>query len=113
MKYRYTGNFRTDENSYSDYRPGKASHYFYSDIFPEEENPETGAAEYSKQSVRARIIPYSVHSVVIAGWDGVFEILPFNPRYALLDNAGSGGKPHRKALIAMADICGNFLEIKE
>lgn len=113
MQYRYKGNFRTDEAGYSDYRPGRASHYFYSDIFPGEEIMETGLTRYRKQSVRVRIIPYSADSVVIAGWDGEFEILPFNSGYAVLDNSGSGGKPHRRALIPMAVIRKNFLEIKE
>ncbi|MBQ6342819.1 MAG: hypothetical protein IJI41_06830 [Anaerolineaceae bacterium] len=113
MEYRYRGNFRTDETGYNAYRPAKAKAYFYCGIYPGEKNPETSLFDYGNQSVRVRIIPYTTHSVEIAGWDGVFDILPFNSGYAVLDNAGSGGKPHRKALIAMADIHRNFLEIKE
>ena len=113
MDYGYKGNFRSDEAGYSDYRPVNAADYFYCDIFPEEEKADSGGAVYGKRSVRVRIIPYSVHSVVIAGWEGVFDILPFNSVYAVLDNAKAGGKTHRKALIAAADIRKYFLEIKE
>lgn len=86
---------------------------FTAEFIRERKNPETSLFDYGNQSVRVRIIPYTTHSVEIAGWDGVFDILPFNSGYAVLDNAGSGGKPHRKALIAMSDIHRNFLEIKE
>ncbi len=113
MEYRYKGNFKTDESGYSSYRPERASRYFYSEIFPGEEFMGTGLIRYRKHSVRVRIVPYSSHSVVISGWNGVFDILPFNSGYAVLDNAGIGRQPHRKALIAMADIHRNFLEIKE
>ncbi len=113
MEYRYTGNFKAEEAGYSGYRPERAPRYFYTDIFPGEECMGTGLVRYRKHGIRVRIVPYSSHSVVISGWDGVFDILPFDSGYAVLDNAGSGGKPHRRALLAMADIRRNFLAVKE
>ena len=113
MDYRYEGNFRTDETGYCDYRPAAAAGCFYCCIYPGSENTETGIFGYGCQCIRARIVPYSGRSVEIAGWEGVFDILPYSSGYAVLDNARSGGKPRRKALIAVDEIRKHFLEIKE
>ena len=82
-------------------------------IYPGIDNDSTECTEYGKQTIRVRIIPYSVDSVLLTGWNGIFDILPFNDKYALLDNASCDEKPWRTALISLSDISKCFLSIKE
>lgn len=113
MDYRYDGNFKPEETGYKEYRPIGTARYFYCDVFPGTANENTGEIEYSKRAIRVRIIPCSTDSVFISGWNGVYDIYPFNEKYALLDNAFSNENPRRMALISMYDIRNCFLSIKE
>lgn len=113
MNYVYERHFKSDASGYSEYRPGQPERCFYCDIYPGVLNENTGAVEYGQKSVRSRIIPYSVDSVQIAGWEGVFSIFKFNFGFALLDNGIGNGKSRKMALIEISDIRRHFLEIKE
>lgn len=113
MDYRYKGGFKPEENGYREYRTWNTSRYFYCDVYPGNGSDGTGAALFGNRGVRVRIVPYSVDSVTVAGWNGIFDILPFDSVYAVLDNGAGGAKPYRKALIALKDIRNNFLTVKE
>ena len=113
MDYRYDGKFKPEETENAEYRPNKKERYYYCDIYPGIDNDSTECTEYGKQTIRVRIIPYSVDSVLLTGWNGIFDILPFNDKYALLDNASCDEKPWRTALISLSDISKCFLSIKE
>ena len=113
MAYRYEGNFKSEDSGYEECRPEISGRFFYCDIYPGMINEETGFVEYKTKPIRVRIIPHSVDSVLITGWNGVFDIFPFNDKYALLDNASRNVKLRRMALISISDIRKCFLSIKE
>ena len=68
MDYRYDGKFKPEETENAEYRPGKKERYYYCDIYPGIDNDSTECTEYGKQTIRVRIIPYSVDSVLLTGW---------------------------------------------
>ena len=113
MAYRYEGNFKPEDSGYEECRPEISGRFFYCDIYPGMINEETCFVEYKTKPIRVRIIPHSVDSVLITGWNGVFDIFPFNDKYALLDNASRNVKLRRMALISISDIRKCFLSIKE
>ena len=95
MDYRYKGGFKSEDAGFSEYRQWNTSRYFYYDVFPGSGNDGAGTDAFENRSVRVRIIPYSADSVTVAGWNGIFDILPFDSGYALLDNGGCSAKPYR------------------